>query len=324
MSRRRDDLAPLRSVSAAYKRAQIPVEFRSNQERDHEPRKSVKAPACRAAQAGGAGRDGGAQAPVGNGGGGGSSGYDPYAYLTATSAWYANPSQYQLMMQQAAAQQAYQQMANAAAQNVYGYGLAQQAAVGQMWIAALPPSEPAKPLPVEIKAGELVAWRCWRIVGGGKLISMTQPTVWEEGVAQEADVEGGLGIHAWKTEAQARDYAKTYYTEPVAIGTIELWGHVIEHDEGYRAQYGQIKEVVERMVAYPRHRAAYGTLTFTPDNDKPRDPLSPLAWGFGAGGGLIISGAGLASSHPGLGPLMVAIGCGVIAASIVIHAAFRP
>jgi len=112
-----------------------------------------------------------------------------------------------------------------------------------------------KPLPVEIKAGELMAWRCWRI-DKGEILSVFMGSKWEEGATIAAHLKpsaNGHGVHAWKTEAQARDYAKTIpYNrdcpcDEVAIGTVELWGEVIEHEQGYRAQFGQIKEIVERV-----------------------------------------------------------------------------
>lgn len=215
-------------------------------------------------------------------------------------------------MQQAAQQQAYYQgMANAAAaQNVYG--LAQQAGVGNNlfgamgaypWanVSAMPlPSvlaEPEKPLPVEIKAGELVAWRIWLMKADGTLTSTAVDTVWEEGKVIEGNVDAGVGVHAWKTEAQARAFADSYRGMSLAIGSIELWGQVIEHDEGYRAQYGQIKEIVERVVATPRpptrnqtyHQLVYGATPPTPSG------VSPVAVWVGIGAGLVVGAAIMAT-----------------------------
>lgn len=44
----------------------------------------------------------------------------------------------------------------------------------------------------------------------------------------------GCGLHAYKTEAEF--FAAGHHYQ--VWGTVALWGHVIEHETGYRAQYG--------------------------------------------------------------------------------------
>lgn len=43
------------------------------------------------------------------------------------------------------------------------------------------------------------------------------------------------GIHAFKTEEQALLHKLTAGGE--AVGQVSLWGHVVEHEEGYRAEF---------------------------------------------------------------------------------------
>lgn len=115
----------------------------------------------------------------------------------------------------------------------------------------------AAPLKSEIKAGEILAWRVWRInpCAHDTYLSMTNETLWTVGTTVEAskqDLDNTFGIHAWKTRKHAEDYIGRGFNDGfgLAIGSVELWGEVIEHRDGYRAQYGAIKEIVERKE-YP-------------------------------------------------------------------------
>ena len=52
------------------------------------------------------------------------------------------------------------------------------------------------------------------------------------------------GVHAFKERKRARwTYGGGNY--PVVIGTIALWGEVIEHEMGYRAEFGQVASLDE-------------------------------------------------------------------------------
>lgn len=131
--------------------------------------------------------------------------------------------------------------------------------VGNVIVQHILPPEPApsEPLPREIRAGEIVAYRAWevRLVDGKvQYRSMHIGSVWEDG-EMRCDTAAGealadyecAGVHAWKTERQAHTYAvdaggpaaRTTY----AIGEVELWGEVVEHDLGYRAEFGQIRRI---------------------------------------------------------------------------------
>lgn len=99
------------------------------------------------------------------------------------------------------------------------------------------------PPPVEhggVKLGEIEAWRCWR-VAGGLLQSVAMDTVWAPGQAMTAEnIEYGGGVHAWKTRMDASRYAQP----GMIIGRVALWGEVVEHANGYRAEYGKPIELV--------------------------------------------------------------------------------
>lgn len=112
-------------------------------------------------------------------------------------------------------------------------------------------------LPQEVKAGEIVGWRAWKVNPDGTYSSMFMDTVWRTDQVIEGDVKGfasgtALGVHAWKTQEQALAYVRKDFQScslPIVIGTIDLWGTVVEHQEGYRASFGQMKEVVASVLS---------------------------------------------------------------------------
>lgn len=115
-------------------------------------------------------------------------------------------------------------------------------------------------------AGEIVGYRCWR-VEGGFLKSVYQDDVWVPGQI----IEGrGLedwdqrGVHAWKDPGskEYHEYIRAYLnlsSDPflafhyygtkrelrpaMATGTIFMWGDVVEHERGYRAEYARVRSL---------------------------------------------------------------------------------
>lgn len=115
-------------------------------------------------------------------------------------------------------------------------------------------------MPTEFSIGEVVGWRCWRKMhNDGKLRSAFVGNAdWSGGA-----VIGGApvtrivaGVHAWKTLRQAKWYARDVAIWPrsgrrppfdVVIGKVLLWGDIIEHKKGYRAQYGRVEQITHRL-----------------------------------------------------------------------------
>lgn len=111
-----------------------------------------------------------------------------------------------------------------------------------------------------IRAGEITAYRAWT-VRNNKLYSLFftkfewHPNLPAHGdptrvlIPLIPDADGMFlpnceGIHAFKTEEQCREYIKGWfveYLEPCYIvwGEVQLWGTVIEHELGYRAEWGK-------------------------------------------------------------------------------------
>lgn len=110
------------------------------------------------------------------------------------------------------------------------------------------PSQAAKPKPPiahgGIKLGELIGHRIWVVNTHGYIKSAYKDTIWAPGEAMTGDIgkDGHAhGVHAWKTKSLMLQYGGEYATQHVcAVGSVRLWGEVVEHERGYRAQYGAV------------------------------------------------------------------------------------
>lgn len=121
---------------------------------------------------------------------------------------------------------------------------------------ALEPSRPS--LHREMKVGEILAYRCWRLEDG-LLRSVYIRDVWyPHQIMQGRGIEdwSERGIHAWKdlNSAKFNEYVRGYLgisrdpwqaprtANPAVIvtGKVHLWGDVVEHEHGYRAEYARI------------------------------------------------------------------------------------
>jgi len=93
------------------------------------------------------------------------------------------------------------------------------------------------------------AWKSWRVSNAGELLSLDRDAVWSPGVpfratcgrdpvlfsacSEPPGIKCICGVHAWKHESKARAS-----TPPGAVfGIVSLWGHVVEHEHGFRAEF---------------------------------------------------------------------------------------
>lgn len=94
-----------------------------------------------------------------------------------------------------------------------------------------------------IKLGEIVAYRCWRIAPGGYLRSCSADVIWAPNESMVGDIgkDGhGLGVHAWRTKSLMLRYGLNNPGGPIVVGSVRLWGEIVEHERGYRAQFASI------------------------------------------------------------------------------------
>lgn len=148
--------------------------------------------------------------------------------------------------------------------------------------------EPRKPNPEAIPGcvpdttSTITAFRAWK-VGGNRLQPMARndPKAWIPGSpAIGVCAHGGptatcsCGLHAFKDPALvAAEYIPNYHN--VVIGVVELWGRYVEHERGWRAQYGYPKELWVTRPEHERIAFDYGCLVRVPENEAAgiaRDP----------------------------------------------------
>lgn len=110
----------------------------------------------------------------------------------------------------------------------------QQLAARAMWDAL--PNE-------DVKVGEILAYRGWTVCSppslGLLLASLAHSDVWIPNVPMEGAPHGhldGPGVYAFKTRKECDDQVGFAYVR----GTVKLWGDIVEHEKGYRAQYAKI------------------------------------------------------------------------------------
>lgn len=122
-------------------------------------------------------------------------------------------------------------------------------------------------LPHDFEVGEIIAPRVWWVMGIGqekpRLRSMVVPLCWHPQRGVTGNVDDGVGVHAWKTEALALEYAMDMSRsvpmgDALAFGTVRLWGEVVECELGYRAQYARVNKV--NVILGPPFQGKFQTL----------------------------------------------------------------
>lgn len=123
------------------------------------------------------------------------------------------------------------------------------------------PAQPKEPLPREpIRPGEYVGHRIWSLKEDGLLHSFVINCRWDpKRPVLDTSYQGQkiadynmVGIWSFKDKD---DLYKEYICAwgesiyPIIVGTAWLWGTVIEHEKGYRAQYATIKTLDEVIEA---------------------------------------------------------------------------
>lgn len=116
-----------------------------------------------------------------------------------------------------------------------------------MFVPAAP--EPLKIEEAGISAGEIIGYRAWRVLSNDELTSMyTETYTWRPGQIHKINhsLDVTEGFYAFKEHAQLMaefgvPLGMVSEWSPIVYGTVALWGEVIEHDFGYRAQYAAIK-----------------------------------------------------------------------------------
>ncbi len=100
-----------------------------------------------------------------------------------------------------------------------------------------------------IEIGEIIAWRAWRLREDGLLASIhIDKTLWSPGAVVSGVVNNICGVHAFKSQQDAIDCAKSWaIPPPTIVGQVALWGKVIEHEWGYRGSYARVHSI-DRLI----------------------------------------------------------------------------
>jgi len=99
-----------------------------------------------------------------------------------------------------------------------------------------------------VKAGEIIAYRAWCLVGDSFMLhSMFIDYEWKPNEIQKIYEEtlgpyGGNGFHAFKTLEKCQH---EYHGLGTVYGEVALWGEVIEHEQGYRAECARVTRILE-------------------------------------------------------------------------------
>ena len=102
-----------------------------------------------------------------------------------------------------------------------------------------------------IRAGEIIGWRIWRLCNGllhSVIVSYTwYPGVFERsGIKKDGYCNYNPGYHAFKDKSQAeRDTPLLAYWSPSVIGSVAMWGEVIEHQRGWRSEYAAVQSIIK-------------------------------------------------------------------------------
>ena len=98
-----------------------------------------------------------------------------------------------------------------------------------------------------IRAGEIIGWRVWKLYDG-LLHSVIVSYTWRPGVFERSSSkEGGccnFGYHAFKDKEQAEREASTHWS-PTVVGSVAMWGAVIEHQYGWRSEYAAVRSIIK-------------------------------------------------------------------------------
>lgn len=111
-----------------------------------------------------------------------------------------------------------------------------------------PSQPPAKPLErAGTKFGEIIGWRMWSL-RGDYLASYSQDIIWAPGepMSGKPGDYDQAGIWAFKDKHRAikKMLEDSYQGDRATIfGSVLLWGDIVEHEGGYRAQYASVRTI---------------------------------------------------------------------------------
>src|SRR6266567_5585185 len=99
------------------------------------------------------------------------------------------------------------------------------------------------------RVGEIIAYRAWRVINRGWLRSgddrlhsvLMKDYVWHLNEPASGDVHMH-GIYSFQNVIQSKEeYGyDSGVSGPLLFGRVKIWGEIVEHEAGYRSQFGKI------------------------------------------------------------------------------------
>lgn len=105
--------------------------------------------------------------------------------------------------------------------------------------------------------GEILAFRAWQLQGEF-LQSLTRTHLWKGPIAHSNELpalENTHGLYAVKLDQAKMRNLVHDYMQAAAYGFVGLYGRVIEHEDGYRAEHLIIRKITLRIPASAAFRA---------------------------------------------------------------------
>ncbi|MDE2019722.1 MAG: hypothetical protein KGJ13_05255 [Patescibacteria group bacterium] len=111
-------------------------------------------------------------------------------------------------------------------------------------------AQPVEKLPLEI--GEIIGWRAWRLAKNGLLQSLAHDNIWLPGEIMghnddhskiKIEDHGCAGVYAFSDRGYALKDTEFASTPNLVFGSVRLWGTVVEHEHGYRAEFATVHSI---------------------------------------------------------------------------------
>ncbi len=99
-----------------------------------------------------------------------------------------------------------------------------------------------------VRVGEIIAYRAWRVIEPGWLRSgdnrlhsvLIKDYVWHPDEPASGDVRTH-GIYSCRDVIRSKEeYWYSVGWASLLFGKVKIWGEVVEHEEGYRSEFGKI------------------------------------------------------------------------------------
>lgn len=159
----------------------------------------------------------------------------------------------------------FQQALGALGGSMGGLGAANYGPVGMLTRPGLGPVRAA--LPEEMVVEALVGWRRWTVTMFGEELMSNNGTPWKPYKKMAAVCAAGVGclgpmcgcgIYAYKEREQLENKENAPTNVTHIYGQVSLWGRVIEHKDGFRAQFAYPRTIVNTGGIAERMAYVYG------------------------------------------------------------------